>query len=167
MWLTAYWIISSLAVKIQDGEMEGFWCKHLKWLSANLVEKYSCFFNSFPKVPKHLTYDGLSHSGHLLSLPSSTFQGGYLFIFFFRVQNWTCQQWAATQLCKECHGWRLCSCRGRGWASLVQQHHTQEPLCPRDPPWCFQMPSLLEECAKPPHHVAQCLVLIPMMLALW
>lgn len=59
--------------------MGGFQGKHLKWLTANLVEKYSCFFSSFQKVPKHLSYDGFFHLGHLLFLPSSTFQGGYIF----------------------------------------------------------------------------------------
>lgn len=40
------------------------------------------FFSSFQKVPNHLIYDGLSHFGRLLSLPSSTFQGGYFFFPF-------------------------------------------------------------------------------------
>lgn len=74
--------------------------------------------------------------------------------FFFRAQNWTCQQWAATQLCKECHGWQLHSCWGIGWAFLVKQYHTQEPLCHGDPPWGFQMPLLLENVPTPPYHVA-------------
>lgn len=54
---------------------------------------------------------------------------GFIIIFFPRAQNRTCQQWAATQLCKECHGWQLHSCRGLGWALLVQQSSTQGPLC--------------------------------------
>lgn len=58
-------------------------CKHRKILRF--------FFSSFQKVPEHLMYDGLFHFGHLLSLPSSTFQGGFFFLssFFFslRVQN--------------------------------------------------------------------------------
>ena len=148
--------------------MEGFQGKHLKCLSADLIEKYSCFFfSSFQKVPKHLMYDGLSHFGHLLSLPSSTYQGGYFFFFLcFRVQNWPRQQQAATQLCKECHGWQLPRCRGIGWAFLVKQHCPQEAWCHWDPPWGYHMPLLLEKRANPPSHVAQCLVLTTMTLAL-
>ena len=71
--------------------MEGFQGKHLKCLSADLIEKYSCFFfSSFQKVPKHLMYDGLSHFGHLLSLPSSTYQGGYLLRYYIHVFGKTC-----------------------------------------------------------------------------
>lgn len=60
--------------RFRRGKLRDLDEKHLKWLSATLVEKYSCFFNSFQKVLKHLMYDGLFHFGHLLSLPSSTFQ---------------------------------------------------------------------------------------------
>lgn len=80
MWSITYWIISCLAVKkVQEGDTEGGWCKPLQWLSARWVEKYSCFFNHFQKVPKYLMCDELFHLGHLLSLPSSTFQRGYFF----------------------------------------------------------------------------------------
>lgn len=118
-WSIAYWIGSGLAVAVQEGKLEGFRWKHLRWLRAN--SEYLGFFSSFQKVPKQLMYDG-----HLLSLPSSTFWWGF---FFPRAQNWTCQQWAATQLCKECHGWQPHSCRGLGWVFLVKQCHAQEAWC--------------------------------------
>lgn len=160
MWSITYWIISCLAVKkVQEGDTEGGWCKPLQWLSASWVEKYSCFFNHFQKVPKYLMCDELFHLGHLLSLPSSTFQRGYF--FFSRVQNWRCQQRAATQLYDECHGWQLHSCQGIGWAFLVKQHHTGE-TCHWFSPWNSQMSSPWENMPASPYRVVQCLVVMTM-----
>lgn len=56
---------------------------------------------------------------------------GFYFFFFSKSSNRTCQHWGATQLCKERLGWQWHSCRGLGWALLVQQGWTQRPLCHR------------------------------------
>lgn len=89
-------------------------------------------------------------------------------VIFFppRVQNWTCQQRAATQLYDECHGWQLHSCQGIGWAFLVKQHHTGE-TCHWFSPWNSQMSSPWENMPASPYRVVQCLVVMTMAGSSW
>lgn len=87
---------------------------------------------------------------------------GFFFLLLPRAQNWTCQQWAATQLCKECHGWQLHSCWGTGWAFLVKQYRTQEPLCLGTHHGVSECPDSWKNVPTSPYQVAQCLVITTM-----
>lgn len=85
-------------------------------------------------------------------------EGFYFFFFFFKSLNWTCQHWGATQLCKEHLGWQWHSCRGLGWALLVQQGCTQRPLCHRTHQEGSRYPDSWQTVASPAFHVAPSLV---------